>query len=365
MRIFLAAVAWASDFFATHHLPPTIEMNIASFLLLPALLTITHAAEVPDDAALRRQALQFIQPLPDRMPGAEKDTAAQISLGRELFFDKRLSKNHTQSCNSCHAVDAGRGGVDNEATSPGAFGKRGDRNSPTVLNAGFHVAQFWDGRAGTLEDQAKGPILNPVEMAMPDAGEVIARLNAVEAYKTAFAAAFPGTDNPISYDNVARAIAAFERTLKTSDRFDDFLKGEGHALTPDEKSGLHLFLTVGCTTCHLGPTMGGNLYQKMGLLKPYKNDKDLGRAALTRNDAEKFFFKVPSLRNVALTHPYFHDGGAAELEDAVGTMAEIQLGKTLTYEEKRKIATFLYSLSDKDRAAAAAQKGKTAAADKR
>lgn len=167
--------------------PTTKTRTRTTTILCSAIAALILPASAQDTAALRAQALQFIQPLPDKMPGAEKDTPAQIELGKQLFFEKRLSKNNTQSCNTCHAVDNGRGGVDNEPTSPGAFGKRGDRNSPTVLNAGYHVAQFWDGRAATLEEQAKGPILNPVEMAMPDEKEVIARLNADAAYPKAFA----------------------------------------------------------------------------------------------------------------------------------------------------------------------------------
>lgn len=330
--------------------------------ILPALAClVTTLPAAPEAAALRTQLQAFIQPLPEKMPGAEKDTPERIALGKQLFFEKRLSKNNTQSCNSCHAVDAKRGGVDNEPTSPGAFGKRGDRNSPTVLNAGYHMAQFWDGRAATLEDQAKGPILNPGEMAMPEEEEVIARLTADEAYVKAFATAFPGEPAPVTYDNLARAIAAFERTLRTHDRLDDFLKGEDKALTDDEREGAQLFVTTGCVTCHMGPAIGGNMYQKMGLVKPYANANDTGRAALTKNDAEKFFFKVPSLRNIALTGPYFHDGGVASLEAAVKTMADIQLGRSLTDEETKKLVAFLKSLSDKERAAGEAAGPKTAA----
>ena len=220
----------------------------------PFFISSLHLhAETPTAADLRKQALTFIQPLPDKMPGAEKDTPERIELGRTLFFEKKLSQNETQSCNSCHAVDEKRGGVDNEPTSPGAFGKRGDRNSPTVLNAGYHVAQFWDGRAATLEDQAKGPILNPGEMAMPDEKEVIARLTASETYPKAFAKAFPEDKQPVNYDNLAKAIASFERTLRTADRVDDFLKGDDKALNDEEKGGLHVFLTTGCVTCHMGP----------------------------------------------------------------------------------------------------------------
>lgn len=332
-----------------------IRSAFLAAVILPILgIPFVHA-EPPTAVELRKQALLFVQPLPDKMPGADKDTQERIALGKELFFDKQLSINKTQSCNSCHAVDNQRGGVDNEPTSPGAFGKRGGRNSPTVLNAGYHIAQFWDGRAATLEEQAKGPILNPGEMAMPDEKEVMARLSASESYKKGFASAFPEDQAPLNYDNLAKAIASFERTLRTNDRFDDFLKGDDSALNATEQSGLHVFLSIGCTTCHTGPALGGNLYQKMGLVKPYKNQSDLGRAAVTKNDADKFFFKVPSLRNIALTGPYFHDGGAQSLDEAVSTMAEIQLGKTLSADEKGKLIAFLNALSDKPRAESAKQ----------
>jgi cytochrome c peroxidase len=242
-----------------------------------------------------------------------------------------------------------KGGVDNEQTSPGAFGKRGDRNSPTVLNAGFHFAQFWDGRASDLVAQAKGPILNPVEMAMPDEKTVVEKISKIEGYKELFEKAFPSDSEKISYDNIAKSIAAFERTLKTSDRLDDFISGNYKALTPSEIEGLEKFMTTGCMSCHNGPLLGGNSYRKMGEKNPYENTEDIGRAAVTKNDAEKYYFKVPSLRNIALTAPYFHDGKAATLEDAVKKMAYLQLGKELQDNEVASIVTFLKALTDKER----------------
>ncbi|MEN9282638.1 MAG: hypothetical protein RLZZ179_131 [Verrucomicrobiota bacterium] len=330
------------------------------FAAFPCLL-LTLAASLaespaPEPKALREKANAVFRPLPDRMPGAEQDTPEMIALGKDLYFETRLSQNGKQSCNSCHRVDENRAGVDNEPTSPGAFGKRGGRNSPTTLNAGFHIAQFWDGRAATLEDQAKGPILNPIEMAMPDETTAVARIREVASYAKSFAAAFPGASDPISYDNIAEAIAAFERTLRTNDRFDDFLKGDDKALSDQERRGLDTFISTGCIACHLGPTIGGNLYQKMGLIEAYANTTDTGRASVTGNDADKFFFKVPSLRNIALTGPYFHDGGAADLATAVTTMARLQLGRKLSATETADIVAFLGSLSDKERAASAAEK---------
>lgn len=309
------------------------------------------AADVSKASAeLRKAALAVVSPLPDKVPGADKDSAAKIALGRRLFHEKKLSANESQSCNSCHRVDAGLGGVDNEAFSPGAFGKRGGRNAPTVLNAGFHVSQFWDGRAATLEDQAKGPVLNPIEMAMPNEADVIQRLSSDKKYPALFATAFPDQPKPITYDNMAKAIAAFERTLVTHDRFDDFLKGDDKALSSLEQKGLELFLTTGCTTCHNGPLLGGNAYHKVGLVNPYPNLKDKGREEITKDEGDRFKFKVPSLRNIGLTSPYFHDGAASSLNRAVEEMAFLQLGKQLSADETQVVVAFLHSLSDKSRA---------------
>jgi cytochrome c peroxidase len=238
--------------------------------------------------------------------------------------------------------------VDNKPTSEGFKDQRGDRNSPTTLNAGFHFAQFWDGRAEDLKAQAKGPVLNPVEMAMPAEAEAVRRLKTDAAYQKLFAKAFPGTADPISYDNMAEAIAAFERTLITRDRFDDFQKGDDQALTAQELKGLHLFTSIGCTTCHVGPVLGGNSYQKIGLIHAYET-KDLGREQATKDEEDRGRFKVPGLRNIALTAPYFHDGKVATLRDAVVKMAHLQLDKTLTDTEADVLVAYLDSLTDKPR----------------
>jgi cytochrome c peroxidase len=329
----------------------TILMISSIAALLSAAISSSGADTPLDAAALRAKAKALIQPLPDKMPGAEKDLPATIALGQKLYFEKRLSVNGKQSCNDCHMVDQNRAGVDNEPTSEGAHGKRGDRNSPTTLNAGFHFTQFWDGRAKDLVEQAKGPVLNPGEMAMPDEKEVVSRLETDADYPRLFKAAFPGEDKPITYQNFARAVAAFERTLITHDRFDDFLKGDDRAMKPQELQGLDLFLTVGCTTCHVGPTIGGNMYQKIGLIHPYANTNDVGRIKVTGEEWDQYRFKVPSLRNVALTYPYFHDGQARELRSAVKQMAYMQLGKELTDNEISSLTAFLNSLSDKTRKA--------------
>ncbi len=334
-------------------------MNHRIFFVISAIAVLSGAAlnssgaeTTPDGAALRTKAKAVIQPLPDKMPGAEKDLPATIALGQKLYFEKRLSVNNQQSCNDCHKVDRNQAGVDNEPTSEGAHGKRGDRNSPTTLNAGFHFTQFWDGRAKDLVEQAKGPVLNPVDMAMPDEKEVVRRLETDANYPGLFKAAFPGEEKPITYHNFAQAVAAFERTLITHDRFDDFLRGDDKALNTQELQGLSLFLTVGCTTCHVGPTIGGSMYQKVGLIHPYANTNDVGRFKVTNDDGDQYRFKVPSLRNVALTYPYFHDGQARDLRSAVKQMAYMQLGKELADNEVSYLTAFLNSLSDKTRKAA-------------
>lgn len=285
-------------------------------------------------------------PLPQVAESAENPLSpAKVALGKKLYLDTRLSVDNTISCNSCHKLSSF--GVDNEPTSPGHKGQRGGRNSPSSFNAALHATQFWDGRAATVEKQALGPILNPIEMAMPSEAEVLARLKNDKTIASEFAQAFPGEKQPLTYENVGRAIGAFERTLITPSRFDDFLKGDESALTADEKRGASVFVQTGCAACHNGATMGGQIFQKLGLVKPYPT-KDMGRFEVTKNEADKMMFKVPSLRNVTKTGPYFHDGSIPTLEQAVSTMAEYQLGKQLTQEQIKDIVTFLNSLTAKN-----------------
>ncbi|WCL51390.1 cytochrome-c peroxidase [Leptospira sp. GIMC2001] len=297
---------------------------------------------------LQKKAKANFGLLPDKSPGSENDTQERIALGKKLYFDTILSENKTQSCNSCHNIEGKAGGVDNLPTSPGAFGKNGDRNSPTVLNASLHFVQFWDGRAKDLKEQAKGPILNPVEMAMPNEKEVISRLSQDEEYPGLFAKAFPKEKNALTYDNLAESIAAFERTLITKDRLNDFVSGDHRAINSDEQAGLEAFIANGCTSCHNGVALGGNSFRKVGQVHPYKTD-DMGRYAVTKKEDDKFLFKVPSLRNIAITGPYFHDGSVKTLEEAVKLMAYHQLGKELDDKEVESIVKFLGTLTDKER----------------
>jgi cytochrome c peroxidase len=285
--------------------------------------------------------------MPTKMPGSENDTPEMVELGKKLYFDTRLSVNGEQSCNTCHDVEA-KAGVDNLPVSPGAIeGKEGVRNSPTVLNAGFHFVQFWDGRSPDLVDQAKGPILNPDEMAFETEAQVEETLGAVPEYQEMFAKAFPDDEKPLSFHNTAVAIAAFERTLISRSRYDDYIAGINNAMNNTEKRGMKLFIETGCITCHTGHQFGANIYQKMGLVNAYENKEDKGRFDVTGNEADKYMFKVASLRNVALTQPYFHDGAVNDLSEAVKKMAWMSLGKELKDQEVEQIVAFLKALTDK------------------
>jgi cytochrome c peroxidase len=212
-----------------------------------------------------------------------------------------------------------------------------------VYNAGGHTLQVWDGRAPNLEEQAKGPILNPVEMAMPSEARVIETLKSIPGYVTAFQKAFPGEADPVTYDNVGKAIGAFERQLVTPSRFDKYLAGDENALTQAEKVGLSKFLGQGCQTCHNGPAIGGSL-QKLGLVVPFQS-KDQGRFDLTKNESDRMIFRVPTLRNVTKTAPYFHDGSVKDVQTAVKLMAQHQFGKQISDDEVKQIVTFLDALT--------------------
>jgi cytochrome c peroxidase len=292
-------------------------------------------------SGLDERDLSGFAPLPAVVPA--KPAEAQVKLGRMLFYDVRLSKGQDIACNSCH--DLAKYGVDNEPTSKGYHGQRGDRNSPTVYNAAAHFVQFWDGRAADVEAQAKGPVLNPVEMAMPDEQAVVAVLEGIPEYAAAFRDAFPGDAKPVSYDNMARAIGAFERGLLTPSRWDRFLQGEKGALTAQEQEGARKFVTAGCGSCHGGPLLGGHIYQRIGVMRPYPDTSDPGRYKVTKEERDRMMFKVPSLRNVAKTGPYFHNGKIGGLEQAVAEMAEYQLGRPMTAEEVASIVTFLNALT--------------------
>ena len=288
--------------------------------------------------------LKGFAPLPET-PVASGDEArsARIALGRMLFYDARLSRSQTISCNTCHELS--KFGVDGQSTSAGYRGQHGTRNSPTVFHASMHFVQFWDGRAPDVEAQAGGPLLNPVEMAMPSEKAVVAVLKSMPEYAVAFRRAYPGESNPVTFSHAAEAIGLFERGLLTPARWDKFLKGDETTLTSEEKAGFNQFTASGCDGCHSGTLVGGSTFRKLGVAKEYPDTSDSGRYGVTGKENDRMLFKVPSLRNVAMTGPFFHSGKVSTLEDAVKQMGEYQTGKPLTEGETTAIVTWLKSLT--------------------
>ncbi len=280
---------------------------------------------------------ELIQPIP---ANANIDQA-KVELGKKLFFEPRLSKSGFLSCNSCHNLSTG--GADNLPSSIGHKWQLGPINSPTVLNAKFNLAQFWDGRAKDLKEQAGGPIANPGEMASTHE-LAIKVLKSIPEYVNSFKAVY-GVDT-IDIDQITDAIAKFEETLVTpNSKFDKWLQGDDNAISAQEKTGYDLFKTKGCITCHNGVGVGGGSYQKFGVVKPYPDTKTLGRYGVTQQEQDKYFFKVPLLRNIELTAPYFHDASTWNLAEAVNVMAEYQLGLKLSADETQNIVAFLKTLT--------------------
>ncbi|MES2042407.1 MAG: cytochrome-c peroxidase [Pseudomonadota bacterium] len=298
---------------------------------------------------LMEDARSVFKPIPLNPPKLDGNAATpeKLALGTMLYFDPRLSASHAISCASCHAI--GLGGADNESTSIGHRWQRGGRNAPTVFNAAYNVAQFWDGRAKDLFEQAGGPMVNPVEMASPQA-HIVEQLSSLPAYSAYFAKAYPGQADPITRENVQKAIAVFEATLVTPNApFDKYLRGDNQAIDAQQKAGLRLFIDKGCASCHNGVNLGGGMYAKFGVVSPPGSNilppADLGRFAVTKDEADRYSFRVPTLRNVALTAPYFHSGQVWDLNEAISVMGKAQLGVDLTSDETAKIAAFLASLT--------------------
>ena len=322
---------------------------VVAIACAPAENQIATTAQTPPTMDLWNEASIRFKPLPTEAVNPDNPfTEAKVELGKSLYYDTRLSKDGNISCNSCH--DLATFGVDNKPTSDGDDGGKGDRNSPTVLNAALHQTQFWDGRAKDVEEQAGMPILNPVEMAIPSEEFLVDRLAATEGYPPLFAAAFADEAEPLTYLNIQNALAAFERTLITPSRFDAYLEGDHDALTQEEQVGLEKFIRLGCTTCHNGVNIGAYSFQKFGLFGDYwehtgSEKVDEGRYAVTENEADRFVFRVASLRNVAETAPYFHDGSVETLEGAIRVMVAVQLAIDLRDEEVESLAAFLRSLS--------------------
>lgn len=316
------------------------SLLLASTIVL-TLLPYTSFAEHHEDDTAKKDLEPNVAVFGMPIKASSIENQKLVDLGKKLYLDPILSVNNKISCSSCHKLD--NYGVDGEATSPGHDGRRGGRNSPTVYNAYKHIAQFWDGRANNVEEQALGPILNPIEMGMSSEEAVVEKLRANKEYPKLFKEAF-GNKSALTYKNIGAAIGAFERTLDTPSRFDKYLAGDKASLTQEEKVGLQKFIDSGCIACHNGTYLGGMMYQKLGLVHPYPNNNDMGRYEVTKNEADRGVFKVPSLRNVTKTGPYFHDGSAKTIEEAVKLMGYHQLGRELQNEDISSIVTFLKTL---------------------
>ena len=319
-------------------------------ITLAVTATLAVSMALADDSALREKAKSAgLQALPYGAGEVTDNplTNEKIELGRLLFFDPRLSASGVISCNTCHNLATG--GDDNLTTSIGHGWQAGPRNSPTVLNAVFNTAQFWDGRAEDLKAQAKGPVQAGVEMAnKPE--NVVVTLKSMPEYVERFGRSFPGEEDPVTFDNMAKAIEAFEVTLVTpAAPFDQFLEGNDAALTADQKLGLDLFIDKGCAACHTGVNVGGQDYYPFGLVKNPGADilppEDKGRFKVTKTASDEYVFRAGPLRNIALTAPYFHSGQVWDLKQAVAIMGIAQLGTELTDEEAGLIAEFLTSLT--------------------
>lgn len=328
-----------------------LTISLLAFILIMASCQNKkqQVAEGPNADTLLMMAKNLFQPLPAEASNPDNPvTPEKVALGKTLYNDNRLSFKMTQSCNTCHNLATY--GVDNKPTSPGDNGKPGTRNSPTTFNAALHFVQFWDGRMKDVEEQAGGPVMNPAEMEMPSEKEVIDRIMKDDNYKKMFAAAFPDEKNPVSFTNMRKSIGAFERTLITPGKFDKFLGGDVTALSGEELEGLKQFMDAGCTACHSGALLGGTMFQKYPLFGSHKeltgsDVDDLGKMAATKNEADKYLFKVPSLRNIAETWPYLHDGSVKELDKVIGIMAKAELNKELTAGQITSVASFLKALT--------------------
>jgi cytochrome c peroxidase len=297
---------------------------------------------------LQSWAQKVFKVLPSEAPNPDNPvTEVKAELGKQLYFDNILSKNQNISCNSCH--DIRLYGVDTLSVSPGDDGTLGTRNSPTVFNAALHISQFWDGREPDVEAQAGGPVTNPVEMQMASEEDVVKRLKAHDSYPELFKQSFD-EEEPISFENITKAIAAYERLLLTPAPFDKYLEGDANALTEKQIAGLKDFKEAACFTCHSGSLLGGSMYQKFGTEKKYweytnSSVIDSGVYVETRDPKDIFVFKVPSLRNVEMTYPYFHDGSVRELARAIDIMAKVSLDKELSKDQIDNISAFLSSLT--------------------
>lgn len=318
-------------------------------LVVLSLFGLGLPLSAPAQSELMQSAQKLFKPIPMQPPAVEgiERTATRVELGKQLYFDPRLSESHAISCNACHRI--GMGGVDMQETSIGHRWQRGPRNAPTVLNAVFNTVQFWDGRAKDLKEQAGGPLVNPIEMGTTEK-HVVEQLSGIPGYVTEFHDAFPNEKQPITFKNVRDLIALFEATLITPNApFDRFLKGDESALNEQQKKGLQLFISKGCASCHDGINIGGGKYAPFGVVeKPgaeFLPPNDHGRFEVTKTPSDEYVFKVPTLRNIALTIPYFHSGKSWSLHQAVAVMGSSQLGIKLSASEVDDVTAFLTSLT--------------------
>jgi cytochrome c peroxidase len=324
----------------------TTRITLTGMVVLLAGLPAIAAAA---DKQLLEQAQVLFQPLPKDMATPEYPvTKERVALGRSLFFDTRLSIDGNSGCVTCH--QPALYGTDGRPRSIGVRSQPHPRHAPSVLNAALQFVIHWRGDRVDAEDQVAQSLLSPITSGQPDEKALLARVNGIPGYAPLFKEAFPADPQPISRRNMALAIGAFERTLVTPSRFDDYLKGNVDALSAGERAGLAKFIEVGCIACHNGPGVGGGMYQKFGVLEDYwkvtgSNPIDKGRAEVTNNEADLYMFKVPSLRNVAMTPPYFHDGSVATLPEAVRVMARVQLGAKFEDKDVGDIVAFLASLT--------------------
>jgi cytochrome c peroxidase len=296
------------------------------------------------DTNISPSRLVMFAPISGAPNPADHASQARIDVGRELYYDTHLSVNNSVSCNTCHQL--AKYGVDGRAHSLGHDNRPGGRNAPTVYNAGYQFVQFWDGRAADLAAQAAGPMMNPVEMGMPGPDQVAAYVRSTPKYVTQLKQAFPGESDPVTLKTITTSIASFEDGLRTPSRWDRYLQGDTTALTYEEKQGLRVFLRSGCAACHAGRNLGGNSYQQLGAVVDWPDQhSDIGRGKITGQARDNMFLKVPTLRNVDQTGPYFHDGHVRTLEEAVRLMGRYQTGESLSDRDVASIVTFLHSLT--------------------
>jgi len=328
----------------------TVTTRAGVVLVATVLVTVAfQAVRAEDVAVLLTRAQMLFQPLPQEMdPAASPTHPARVALGRMLFFDPRWTVEGNVSCATCH--QPALYGTDALARSIGVQHRTHPRNAPSILNAGLNFVQHWWGDRKTLEEQAEQALVGVFSSGQPDPAAVTARIEAIEGYAGLFQQAFPDEVTPMTSANIGKAIGAYERTLLTPAPFDAFLRGDTHALPPRAQAGLEHFMSRGCVACHNGVGIGGQMFQKFGLVEEYwkatgSQEIDKGRFGLTQDPADLYVFKVPSLRNVAMTPPYFHDGSVATLDEAVKVMGRVQLGVTLPDTEISEIVAFLGTLT--------------------